>query len=371
MGAQDTNPLTWTNGRRKLADLIPWDDNPAQIGKAEAARLEQSLNDFGQVQTIAIEPDGKICDGHQRRSVWAASRKYGADYEVDVRIASRPLTEDERRKLAVFLRSGTVGQYDWDKLAAWDAGDLQAWGLNAETLRAWDDAAANLREMLTAESAESEESADYTESVVDYVPDAIFATDNEFDIPLLLPELQGGSLELPLTRWGEISRKSRMTGTYHFYTQDYKFDALWQDPENLINSRCAAIVEPNFSTNEQMPMAVILWGIYRKRWIARFAQGFGIKVWVDLNVTPKAAKLNLLGVPRGWKSFFTRGLDVMVDLLDSDYATACDVCGARPEFVVYGGGNATIERCKKRGWLYLPENIQVKEGRKGKEANYG
>jgi hypothetical protein len=143
--------LTWTNARRKLADLIPWDENPAQIGKAEAARLEQSLDDFGQVQTIAIEPDGQICDGHQRRAVWAASQRYGADYEVDVRIASRKLTDEERRKLVVFLRSGTVGQYDWDKLAAWDTGDLQAWGLDAETLRAWDDAAANLREMLTAE----------------------------------------------------------------------------------------------------------------------------------------------------------------------------------------------------------------------------
>lgn len=143
--------LNWTNETRKLSDLVQWDDNPAFIDKQSAARLEESLDDFGQVIAIAIEPDNTICDGHQRQSVWMASKKYGPDYVVDVRVASRKLTQRERKKLAVFLRSGAVGAYDWDKLAAWDTGDLQAWGMNSETLAAWNDQAANLREMLTSE----------------------------------------------------------------------------------------------------------------------------------------------------------------------------------------------------------------------------
>ena len=39
--------LTWTNSTRKLSDLIPWENNPRQIGEADAARLAESLDQFG------------------------------------------------------------------------------------------------------------------------------------------------------------------------------------------------------------------------------------------------------------------------------------------------------------------------------------
>lgn len=159
--------LQWTNERRKLSALTPWCDNPAQIGKAEADRLVESLRDFGQVSTIAIEPDGSICDGHQRRQVWAASREFGPDFEVDVRVASRKLTRKEREKLAVMLRT-SQGHFDWDVLAGWDAEELQGWGLDIETLHVWDDSAANLREMLGAEAAEvlpPDDFAEYDEDI--------------------------------------------------------------------------------------------------------------------------------------------------------------------------------------------------------------
>lgn len=155
--------IEWHNDTRKLGALTPWADNPAEISEAEAARLLESLRDFGQVATIAIEPDGVICDGHQRRQVWAAAREYGPDYEVAVRVASRKLTRKEREKLAVLLRTAQ-GHFNWDALAAWDANELQGWGLDAETLRGWDDAAANLREMLAAEYvAKDGEDVDYDE----------------------------------------------------------------------------------------------------------------------------------------------------------------------------------------------------------------
>ena len=66
--------IEWTNERRKLRDLIPWDHNPRQISTKEAERLGDSLEEFGQIQTIAIGPDGEIYDGHQRRAVWSLLR---------------------------------------------------------------------------------------------------------------------------------------------------------------------------------------------------------------------------------------------------------------------------------------------------------
>jgi len=124
-------PITWTNEKRKLSELIPWEINPATIRKDEAKRLEESLDEFGQVQTIAISPTNEILDGHQRQVVWGASQKFGPEYEVDVRVSSRELTERERKKLVIFLRKGAVGEFDWDMLANnWEQEDLLEWGFN-------------------------------------------------------------------------------------------------------------------------------------------------------------------------------------------------------------------------------------------------
>lgn len=121
--------ITWSNEKRKLSDLIPWEINPATIDRDEAKRLEESLAEFGQVETIAISPTNEIYDGHQRQTVWSASAKFGRDYVVDVRVSSRPLTERERKKLVIYLRKGAVGHFDFDVLANnFEIDDLLEWG---------------------------------------------------------------------------------------------------------------------------------------------------------------------------------------------------------------------------------------------------
>ena len=129
--------LSWSNETRRLGDLAPWPSNPRQIRKEDAERLAESLDEFGQVQTIAIDPDGEIVDGHQRQNVWGALEKYGPDYTVDVRVASRKLTEKERQKLAVYLHQGAVGEWDFDELANWDVeiAELVAWGFTEDELQ--------------------------------------------------------------------------------------------------------------------------------------------------------------------------------------------------------------------------------------------
>lgn len=122
----NSNQPTWTNERRKLSDLIPWEPNPRQIKDKQAERLIESFEDFGQVEPIAIGPDNGIYNGHQRVKTLAA--KYGMDYEVDVRVSSRPLTEKEREKLTVFLHRGATGEWDFEELANWNMNDLLTWG---------------------------------------------------------------------------------------------------------------------------------------------------------------------------------------------------------------------------------------------------
>jgi hypothetical protein len=101
-------PITWTDCKVKLSDLRKWVDNPAEITKEAAGRLMQSFTEFGQAQVILIEPDYTILDGHRRDDVWGA--KLGGDFIVDCRMSSRKFTDKERKKFAVYLRSGTTGR---------------------------------------------------------------------------------------------------------------------------------------------------------------------------------------------------------------------------------------------------------------------
>jgi len=125
--------ITWTAGRRKLKDLKPWERNPRQITKEQARRLAESFDEFGQVETIAISPTDDVYNGHQRLAV--LMEKHGGDYEVEVRVSSRPLTEKEREKLTVYLHKGAAGEWNFDALAnGFEVDELIEWGFRPEEL---------------------------------------------------------------------------------------------------------------------------------------------------------------------------------------------------------------------------------------------
>lgn len=129
VGIDEMSSLHWTNSKRKLSDLTPWPRNPRGIDEAQATLLIKSWDTFNQVDPLAIGPDNQLYDGHQRKDVLSAIERYGPDYEVAVRVSSRPLTEGEREKLAVIREKGS-GDWDWDLLADFDKGDLLDWGFD-------------------------------------------------------------------------------------------------------------------------------------------------------------------------------------------------------------------------------------------------
>ena len=146
--------IEWRNETRTLGELVPWEHNPRQMTRKQAQRLADSFAEFGQVETIAIGPDGEVYNGHQRLSVLL--KLHGPEHEIEVRCASRALVEEERRKLIAYLHAGAVGQWDWDLLADWDMEELRDWGFDEDLLEATDSDASNLRQMLEAEAAEEE-----------------------------------------------------------------------------------------------------------------------------------------------------------------------------------------------------------------------
>ena len=119
----DNGQLTWINEKRKLGDLIPWEDNPRQITEEQAERLERSIRKFGYSQPIEIEPDDTMVDGHQRKPVMLLIKEFGANAEIDVRVASRQMSLEERKEYIALKHEGAQGEWDWDGMHNLYTGD--------------------------------------------------------------------------------------------------------------------------------------------------------------------------------------------------------------------------------------------------------
>lgn len=204
--------------------------------------------------------------------------------------------------------------------------------------------------------------------------DTRWPSDNQAGIPTLLPEFQAEVVHAPLICYGS-RRGGRMNnlqnaGTLHFYTEDYRFEALWKRPQPIADSNILAIVEPNFSVYTDMPMALALYQIWRKRYLARYWQHHGKQVFVDLNVSPAYADINLLGIPQGWKAFATRGYDDYLDDLANQVLIAMNL--ARPScpiILVYGGGQKVVNFCQENHlWHYHEDRTAIREIRRALEV---
>ena len=129
-----TEPITWRNETRRLHELVPYQDNPRSIDDEQGKRLVRSREKFAQPWPIVIGPDGELFDGHQRLDKWG--EKWGLDLEVAVRVASRALSEAERKELVVLAHDGAVGEFDVMSLLDWgvETEELEEWGLSDELL---------------------------------------------------------------------------------------------------------------------------------------------------------------------------------------------------------------------------------------------
>lgn len=190
----------------------------------------------------------------------------------------------------------------------------------------------------------------------------IWPTDNEWGVPELRLDRQG-SIVPPVLTWGSRSRKAAMTGTWVFYCDDYKFSALARAPLQLIPTRCHASAELNFSLFEHTPRAEVVWRTYQKRAASRAWQEAGIGVFVDLNVPERHHALCMLGVPRGWSAFSTRGYAGRPEALRDEWALARDWAGDGLILLVFGGGPSIEALCLDLpGALYCPSHLDVRMG---------
>lgn len=186
----------------------------------------------------------------------------------------------------------------------------------------------------------------------------ILPTDNEWGVPSLCMNMQA-TVRSPVLPWGSLARGTLMSGTWVFFVDDYRFGAIWREPLHITRTGCTAAVEPNVTLYEQTPRAEVLWSTYRKRCVARRWQEAGVPVFVDLNVPHRHRELCMLGVPRGWRAFATRGYSLRPSDIDHEHAFATQWSGGEPLLLVYGGGTNIESVCRSLpGSVYVPDHMQ-------------
>jgi Domain of unknown function (DUF4417) len=384
---------------RKLNELKKNISNYRRHPPLQIKMMQDSLAHHGQIRPLVIQPDGTILCGHCLYDAMKASRYTEADCLVytganpealliiDNRMAL--MAYDDQAMLDALLKE--VGQrdgslvaagYDDDFLKALLAGmqpsDTMAWGIDEALdeiedlgLMSERDRGASPTRPSDAEGSVAREGqkleADYDagedlDALPFDVPTGFYPSDNAWGVPTLDSGMQATRLGDPILKWGSVARHSTRIpgGTWHFYTDDYKFDALWKDPTPVVNSRCESAAEINFSSKPGDPRAIVLWSVYQKRWLARYWQSVGIGIFVDLNMDLPFWELNMLGVPKGWRSYIQRGYSMReydVECLD-ELARRAEQHAGTSDIVmwVYGGGQRVREIAKQRGWLWSPEH---------------
>lgn len=320
--------------------------------------LRKSLRTFGQVRSIVVQRNG---DGHlivAGEGIATAARLEGIEtLWADVIPADWP----PQRVTAYLAADNELARESEPELEQLEALAVDVAQFD-ETLAAL---ALGLGEVPGIEETPTAP-ADPRQVERWQVPDALWPSDNDWGVPLLDVNHMATAVELPVEAWGRGSgaRTKQTRGTWHFYTEDYRFQALWDDPSPVVRSGCAAVVEPNFSCYTDMPPAVALWRIYQKRWLARYWQSFGIKVFADLNVAEPHYALNLLGIPKGWTAWATRGYTERMASTVKEWEMACEHAGTDNIcYWVYGGGKQVQKLCRERGWVHiLEQRDEVRDG---------
>lgn len=218
------------------------------------------------------------------------------------------------------------------------------------------------------------------------VPDAVWPSDNtqlvlctdddvlssmDAGIPNLLPQWQTDAFDLPILVWGtQRGRKMKgNVGTYLFYTADSQLDGVWRNPTGLLNTVAINAVEVNFSIYPETPPAVAFYNTYRKRWLSRYWQSQGRRIIVDMFVPEEFWPMNLLGVPKGWRAWATRADVIEHDMLERYFKCACEHAETDDIlFLLYGGAKTAKAYAKERGWLWVPEELAVQQGKHIEES---
>lgn len=369
-----------------LRDIFEINPHPRNPHVGDIPRIAQSIMTFGYRNALRVWKDYVIAGSHTLKALRYLHERGETPKGVLVIdkgkwltpcIDCSDMTEDEA--MAYMLADNqlpTLGANDLEGILeivrGLDDDLVEAAGFDTDDLTSMLDGGLEDDDTDDDTGLDDDDADEDDDASVDYVADPDYTPnilypghDNAWDIPTLDMDMQADGFPVPIMKWGSQARSRIMEGTYHFYVEDYKFEALWKHPNGVVNSRVKVIIEPNFSTSSHMPRAEVLYMvIYRKRWLARYWQSQGIRVVVDVNIERSFFDIALMGVPKGWKYYANRAYTSDTSHLYEAYKLCVEHAGI-PDIVytVYGGGRGVRELCRKEGWNYLAEEADVSRKR--------
>ena len=123
-----------------------------------------------------------------------------------------------------------------------------------------------------------------------------FGGTNDLQLPDLLPS---SIVPERLAAWND--RASYPGSAVHFFLDDYRFEAAWNNPPATLDrlAPAEAVLSPDFSLWSEMPFAVRLWNVYRSRWLGAYWQSRGLRVIPTVEWTAPFEEWMFAGLPKG------------------------------------------------------------------------
>lgn len=109
--------LIWSNSKRKVNELIPFERNPRKLTPDQEAKLRESIERFNLVEVPAIDTDNRLLAGHQRMKIMQLLGR--GEEEIDVRVPNRKLTQEEYEEYLIRSNKNT-GEWDYSLLKLFD-----------------------------------------------------------------------------------------------------------------------------------------------------------------------------------------------------------------------------------------------------------
>lgn len=247
-----------------ITKLKPYERNAKKHPKNQVKLIANSIKSFGMNDPIAIwGNDNIIIEGHGRLE---ACKSLGIESVPCIRLDH--LTEDERK--AYTLAHNKVAESEWDfDMLNFEIEDIKGFDL----------------EDFGFEFVDEEKNKQDTQKRVEGILNLgkrQFEGVGLYDIPQLqaIREEEIGEI----TEWigfnYVLSDKNPKGKGVHFFLDDYQFERVWKNPEKYIEklAQYEAVMAPDFSPYADMPMATQIFNHYRKHWVARLMQEYGVKV---------------------------------------------------------------------------------------------
>lgn len=282
-----------------ITELVPDDRNfnrGTQYGKH---LLEKSFGKFGAGRSVLLDRNNRIIAGNKSTEQYGES---GGEKVIVVETDGTTLVAVKRtdidlgtsRGREMALADNRVAQVDIDLDLEAVEEELKDIGTEEWGLAAFGGgfAAPDNTEPYSSGDAPQAEQTGQVRPAPPVVGAERGRTDDAYNLSLFDPERCTGPLQMPMLEPERIEPPKRLVGFnyarssgdgesgIHFFIDDYQFERVWNRPEEnsdvLKFFRCA--LTPDFSLYSDMPLAMMVWNVYRSRLIGQWWQGQNMHV---------------------------------------------------------------------------------------------